>query len=101
MTKIQRLYSLDGENWQTYKDESIRVELGQTLYAKGIDVFGNETRIISTYTRTLPSDALGAEAYDGDDSTGDTIKYPTMKYIKISPEMREKKYIYMLIRIHY
>lgn len=46
----------------------IRVNQGQTIYAKGIDQYGNETRIISSHVVHV-TNALGPEAYDGNDGT--------------------------------
>jgi len=68
-TSVQRLYRIGivGE-WLNYNDQPIWVNQGQTIYTKGIDRYGNETRIISSYT-AIVSDAIAKEALDGNDST--------------------------------
>ena len=48
-TSVQRLYKIDDGEWQKYKDQKIKLELGETIYAKGIDKDGVETRTISSY----------------------------------------------------
>ena len=64
-TSVQRLYSLNnGETWEEYQDKPIRVVAQGTLLVKGIDEFGKESEVVK-YTATLPSDALGTIAYDG------------------------------------
>ena len=88
-TSVQRLYKIDDEEWKTYTKE-IRLELGQTLYAKGIDKYGKEARIIPSYKSVLPSDALGVAAYDGNTSTGISI-VQTSKRINIDNSMIGKK----------
>ncbi|MDD2447951.1 MAG: hypothetical protein PHY91_09815, partial [Tissierellia bacterium] len=68
-TSVQRLYKIDTDTqWQNYNDKPIRLEIGQTIYAKGIDKYGNETRIISSYKAAI-SDAMTYAAIDGDDAT--------------------------------
>ena len=68
-TSIQCLYKIGEEEWREYNGETIRLEIGETIYAKGIDESGNETNSISSYTATIPADAIGSAAYDGDDAT--------------------------------
>ena len=65
-TSVQRLYKIDDGNWQEYKNQQVNLALGMTIYAKGIDKYGNETTI-SSYTGR--DDSLAPEAYDGDLST--------------------------------
>jgi hypothetical protein len=93
-TSVQRLYKINNTGWQTYQNKSIKLESGQTLYAKGIDKNGKETRTISSYTATLPNDALAKEAYDKNNSSyvfG--AKYSKLeKYMLINPNMVGKDY---------
>ena len=68
-TSVKRLYqigSTTGE-WLEYKDIPIKVNQGQTIYAKGIDKYGNETKITSATVNV--EDALESKAYDRDEST--------------------------------
>ena len=67
-TSVKRLYRINNGAWLEYSDRPIRIENNMTLEAKGIDKYGEETDI-SSYTSTLPDDALGISAYDEDDST--------------------------------
>ncbi len=78
ITSVQKLYSLDnGTTWENYSN-MVKVKYNKTVLAKGIDKDGNETTTTS-YIASLPADALGPEAYDGDINT-----YPT-QYRDISP----------------
>ena len=96
-TSTQKLYKIDDGQWQTYQNKEIKLEIGQTIYAKGIDKNGNETKTISTYTATLPSDALGLEAYDGDDSTSVYISYGKYKKIEVDQSIWGKAALLTLI----
>ena len=87
-TSVQRLYRIGTSgDWKTYQDQPIKVNQGQIIYAKGIDQYGNETRIISSYTANV-ADAIGAAAYDGDVSTA---YYGNNKIMKVDPSMEGKK----------
>ncbi|MDD2435917.1 MAG: hypothetical protein PHO63_06690, partial [Bacilli bacterium] len=68
-TSVERLYKI-GETgvWQSYQDKPIWVDQGETIYAKGVDKHGNETRIISQHTANV-SDSLSPLVFDRDDST--------------------------------
>ena len=68
-TSEQKLYKINDEEWKLYNGETVKVEFGDTLYAKGIDKYGKETRIIYSYTSTLRTDAMGINAYDDSNST--------------------------------
>jgi hypothetical protein len=97
LTSVQRLYSLDnGITWLNYQDKPVWVNQGQTILAKGIDKYGNVTRIIPSYTANVP-DAIGSAAYDNNDSTSYNFSgwvYPT---IFIDSSMIGKKIrIYMV-----
>ena len=67
-SSIQKLYKINEGEWKTYQNTSINLELGEVLYAKGIDKYGNETSI-SSCTSELPDDAMAPEAYDNDMET--------------------------------
>ena len=85
-TTVQRLYqigSTTGE-WLTYQDKPIWVNQGQTIYAKGIDQYGNETRIISSYTANV-SDAMVKEVFDCNESTYTTL---TNQYMLVDSTMQ-------------
>ena len=84
-TSVQRLYRINAGEWKEYQNKAIRLEIGDTIEATGIDKNGVDTRI-SSYLAILPSDALGVDAYDGKTSTfvGDTTN---VYKIKVSPEM--------------
>ncbi len=86
-TCVQRLYRIGttGE-WKNYEDKAISVNQGQTIYAKGIDQYGNETRIISSYTANV-TDALKKEGYDDNDST---YTSGTKQYIKVDSSLEGK-----------
>ena len=70
---IERLYKINDEEWKEYKDDDILLNIGDTIYAKGINQLGYETDILE-YNVEIPSDAIGPEAYDGDDTTSFTTK---------------------------
>ncbi len=88
VTSVQRLYKIDDGEWKEYNEGTIRIEIGQTIYAKGIDKNGDETRVISSYTAAIPTDAIGPNAYDGQDNTSDSIKGLTqIKYMDVDESM--------------
>ena len=87
-TSVQRLYKIDDGQWQIYQNKKINLELDKTIYTKGIDSKGNETKIIS-YTSSLAKDAIGDKAYDGDEKT---YEYPNdIRYINVDSSMIGKK----------
>ena len=86
-TSVQRLYKIGDGKWIDYKDEAVWVNQGETIYAKGIDKFGNETRIISSYTANV-SNALAKEAFDGDENTGDEYTKEGSKYVYVDETMQ-------------
>ena len=67
-TSVQRLYRINDGEWKEYQDKAIRLELNDKLEAKGIDKNGVDSNVVS-YDSVLPDDALGPEAYDGDNNT--------------------------------
>ncbi|MDF2865656.1 MAG: hypothetical protein K0R72_465, partial [Clostridia bacterium] len=86
-TSVQRLYSFDGITWQEYKEQAIRVEIGQTIYAKGVDNNGNQTRTINSYTAAVRSDSVPLVGYDGNDATGYRV---ASTYILVDPSMQNE-----------
>ncbi|MGM9834754.1 MAG: hypothetical protein ACI31M_03145 [Bacilli bacterium] len=94
-TSVKRLYKIDNGEWKEYKNKEVRVEIGKTLYAKGIDKYGKETEI-SKYTAILPSDAIGVKAYDDNTSTYEDLTWKTSnnyvnpKKMYVSKEMQGK-----------
>ncbi len=87
-TSVQRLYRIGTTgDWKTYNDQPVKVNQGETIYAKGIDQYGNETRVISSYTANV-TDALGTAAYDGSDST--YISVITDQYMLVDSSMEGK-----------
>jgi hypothetical protein len=96
-TSVQRLYSLDGgTTWLNYVDKFIKLDQGSSILAKGIDKYGNQTRIISSYTSNIPS-AIDIPAYDVNYSTYYETWNTTSKYMDIDSSMQGKKariYIY-------
>jgi hypothetical protein len=87
-TSIQRLYRIGTSgNWLNYADQPVRVNQGQTIYAKGIDKYGNDTRIISSYTSSMP-DAIKKEAFDGDVST--YVYNVSGQYMSVDASMQGK-----------
>ncbi|MDF2866502.1 MAG: coagulation factor 5/8 type domain protein [Clostridia bacterium] len=89
-TSVQKLYRIGttGE-WLNYQGQPVQVLQGQTVYAKGIDQYGIETRIVATYTCNI-TDALTNEAYDMNSSTniGTTyINEVITKSIAVDPSM--------------
>lgn len=89
-TSVQRLYRIGttGE-WLNYQDQPIWVNQGQTIYGKGIDQYGNETQIVSSYAAYV-TDAVGPLAYDGDSTTYASVP-SIQQYIKVDSSMEGKQ----------
>jgi len=87
VTSAQKLYSFDNVNWQNYNNTPIRVEIGQTLYAKGIDKNGNQSKSVATYVAALRTDSIPPAGYDRDYNIG---YKRTTSYIDIDPNMQGK-----------
>jgi len=88
VTSVQRLYRIGTSgNWLNYSDQPIKVDQGLTIYAKGIDKYGNETRIISSLTANVP-DAIYNPAYDGNDTS--YIALVTNRYMEVDSGMQGK-----------
>ncbi len=77
----QKLYSLDNKNWLEYVGE-VKVEVGQTIYAKGINEKGEESNV-SNKTALMRKDAMGEGAYDGDWSKGITVWYDDTAWMEV------------------
>ena len=88
-TSVQKLYKINDGEWKNYTGK-VRIEIGETIYAKGIDKNNKETRVITEYIAELPTDALGEKAYDNDSSTYDYFTGDNLKRIYISPEAQGK-----------
>ena len=61
-TNVQKLYKIDDNPWEPYNDIPIKLNVGETLYAKGIDK--NNKEVISTCSFARPSDSVPREIYD-------------------------------------
>ena len=86
-TSVQRLYRINEGEWKVYEDKAIRLEIGDKLETKGIDKFGNNTKI-ANYVGVLPGDALKVEAYDGNNSTYQLLPIVNYnEYFEISKEL--------------
>ncbi|MDF2865913.1 MAG: coagulation factor 5/8 type protein [Clostridia bacterium] len=89
-TSVQRLYRIGSTgDWMNYLEQSVKVNNGETLYAKGIDNYGNETRVISSYTANVV-DAIGNFAYDNDEATSFSMGSATVKYLFVDSSMGGK-----------
>jgi hypothetical protein len=103
---VQKLYRVGTTgDWLNYQDEAIWVNQGETIYAKGIDQYGNETRIISSYTANV-TDALPAIVYDGNITTG--VRTLTNAYMRVDSSMIGKNirvnwrnYVYSGLRLKF
>ena len=88
-TSIQRLYRINGGEWQEYTDK-VRLEIGDKLEAKGIDKYGIETSFLTQQFQY--GNALGLEAYDGNENTYvEAINATANKYINVSKELWNQK----------
>ena len=63
-----KLYKINDGEWMEYTNGDIRLEPGETIYAKGIDKYGNETAVASVQAIINPN-SLGLAAYDNNMST--------------------------------
>ena len=89
-TSVKRLYKINDGEWKEYKNP-IKLQLGETIYAKGIDKNGIETKVTS-YKSTIKSDALGTQAYDGNESTYHKLAFKDTVYLDVDESMQGKKY---------
>ncbi|MDF2865930.1 MAG: hypothetical protein K0R72_748, partial [Clostridia bacterium] len=89
-TNVQKLYRIGTTgDWITYNEQPIKIIQGQTIYAKGIDQYGIETRIISSYTSNV-TNAITSLALDGNETTR-TADNAVNKYINIDSGLGGKK----------
>ena len=90
-SSVERLYRIGATgDWKSYQEQPIKVNQGETIYAKGIDQYGNETRITSSYTANV-LDAISKEAYDGDVNTYFTFASGQYKYMRVDSGLEGKK----------
>ena len=67
-TSVKKLYSIDdGQTWKEY-EKPIKLEIGKTIIAKGVDKNNTQTKEVS-YKSILPDDSLSFESYDGNKET--------------------------------
>ena len=92
-TAIKKLYSKDKINWIEYPQEGITVEKGEMIYAKSIDVKGNDSEIL-TFTNNI-SNIIGSEAYDGDTSTAFECWHNNSPYYINIKESAQNKEVYL------
>lgn len=86
-TAVQKLYKINDGEWQNYQNRAIKLNLEDVLYSKSIDK-NNVESMTATYKSVLPDDALGINAYDGDESTGESGGSGYLrKYIYIDDSM--------------
>lgn len=80
---ITRLYKINDGEYEEYNNQEIKINKGDTIYAKAINSAGYETRT-SKYTYVSNSNTIdiGINAYDGNYSTAFTTKTPA--YLKIN-----------------
>lgn len=68
-SSVERLYRIGSSgDWLVYKGETIKVNQGETIYAKGFDKDGIETRIVSSHTANV-ANAIGSAGLDGNFGT--------------------------------
>ena len=65
--ETKNYYSFDEKNWEEYKGE-INADANQTIYAKSVKTGGLSTS--SNKIISVPIDAMGVQAFDGNDDTG-------------------------------
>ena len=88
-TAVEKLYSKDNVNWVDYPQDGILLENGETIYAKSVDIKGNESDIL-TYTNNISK--IGSNAFDGDNSSYfDCLASVSPYYIYIDPNVQGKK----------
>ena len=79
-----RLYKIGNGSWEIYEDIPVRTEIGDILYAKGIDKNGIENT--SQLTVNYATDTLPKECYDNNLNTEKSLTYGNYK-LYISEEM--------------
>ena len=84
-TAVDKYYKIDSQNWTRYNNDEIRLEIDQTIYTKSNDKNGKELEQ-NSYKAVLPSNALGANAYNGNSSNSDGLAN-WLKYLYIDESM--------------
>ena len=92
-TSVKKLYKIDDDEWKIYNGETIKLEVGKTIYAKGIDKFNNET-LISTYISKINDNTVDFNAYDGNNDTFFQSKGGQTLYMDVGESVWNKKLIY-------
>ena len=80
-SEIKNYYSFDEKNWKEYNGE-INVDGNQIIYAKSVKSGGLSAT--AKQTITTPIDVMGAQAFDGDDSTGWKYEYGSNKVGRVN-----------------
>ena len=92
-TSVQKLYKIDNGDWKKYNG-NIKLKLGETVYAKGVDLYGVDTPI-SQYTSVINPDAVETSAYDKNSSTKYALSWYASgvkeKYMAVDSTMVGKK----------
>ena len=92
-TSVQRLYRIGTEGeWKSYQNTPVWVNQDETIYAKGIDKYGNESRIISSY-KAVVADAIGGVAYDGNPETYFHLPLTSQYKLRVDSSMQGKKIV--------
>lgn len=92
-TSVKKLYKIDDDEWKIYNGETIKLEVGKTIYAKGIDKFNNETQT-STYTSKINDNTVDFNAYDGNNDTFFQAKDTQTLYMDVGDGIWNKKLVY-------
>lgn len=93
-TSLKKLYKIDEQEWKEYNGETIEVEEGKTIYAKGIDKYNKETPI-SAYTSKISDNTVDFNAYDGKESTFFQAKGTQTLYMTVGNAIWNKKLRYI------
>ena len=89
----EKLFKIDDGEWQEYTGK-LKVEVGQTIYAKGIDKDTDNTKEVM-YNCTQ-GDFMSKEAYDNDNST--VVTTDNTCYISIGNELIGKEISFYILR---
>lgn len=89
-TSVQKQYKINDGEWKDYENKEIRIEIGDILYARSIDKNGTVSRKTS-YTASLPLDAVGPQAYDKNTSTYENLPSSGTSKVYLDDSIRGKK----------
>ena len=78
-SSVQRLYKINNGEWQNYQNKNIKLNYGDTVYAKGINIIGRDTKN-TNYKISIPGDAIPSYIYDG--NTGGSYTTSTV-YVSV------------------